>query len=178
MISGSVARRYAKALYELASQEGGVEDAAASLEQLATAVGDLDEGTLSPGVLDADARQKLGAALAAPFGGGTLGKFIQLLADRDRLEILPNIHEWFERIRDEADGRVRLTVTSATELDAGEIDSVVAAFKKIAGGNVTAEVNTDPSLLGGAVVEVQGRVYDGSIKTRLTRLAAKMAGDA
>jgi len=179
MIAGAVARRYAKALYELANEEGGVEEVGQALAQLAQAVASAEEGALAPGILDRDSRRKLGTALAAPVGAGTtLGKFVRLVAERDRIATLPAINEWFVRIRDRAAGRVRLTLKAATALEQSQIDAVVAAFGNITDGNITAEVETDPSLLGGAVVELEGRVFDGSVKTRLTRLAARMAGDS
>jgi F-type H+-transporting ATPase subunit delta len=117
--------------------------------------------------------------LAVPVGvDTTLGKFVRLLAERDRLATLPAIQEWFVRIQDRAAGRVRLSLKAATALDQSQIDAVVAAFTNVTDGNITAEVETDSSLLGGAVVELEGRVFDGSVKTRLTRLAARMAGDS
>lgn len=179
MIAGSVARRYAKALYELASEEGSLEQVGLALSELAPAIASADEGALTPGVLDRDSRRRLGAALAVPVGPDTtLGKFVRLLAERDRLATLPAIQEWFVRIQDRAAGRVRLSLKAATALDQSQIDAVVAAFRNVTDGNITAEVETDSSLLGGAVVELEGRVFDGSVKTRLTRLAARMAGDS
>lgn len=179
MIAGAVARRYAKALFELASEDGSLADVTSSMGELAAAVASADEGSLTPGVLDRDARRKLGAALAAPIGvDTTLGKFVRLLTERDRLSTLPAINDWLIRIVDREAGRVRLTLKAATPLDKAQIDAVVAAFSKVTDGRITAEVETDSSLLGGAVVELEGRVFDGSVKTRLTRLAARMAGDS
>jgi F-type H+-transporting ATPase subunit delta len=179
VISGSIARRYAKALHDLAAEEGLVAEVGAALASFAEAIAAVDDGSLAPGVLDGDARAKMGAALAAPLGAQTtLAKFVQLLAARDRLAALPSIHEHFIRIDDRAAGRVRLTVTTAAPLEQSQIDAVVAAFRSLTGGNAVPRVRTDPEMLGGAVVEIEGRVYDGSVKTRLSRLAARMAGDA
>jgi F-type H+-transporting ATPase subunit delta len=179
MISGSVARRYAKALYELVDEEGGVAETAAALSELAQAIESLDDGTLAPGLLDGDERRRLALALAAPVGvETTLGKFVRLLSERDRVGILPSIHEWFVRIEDRAAGRVRLTLRAAAPLEQSQVDSVVAAFGKITDGNIAASVETDADLIGGALVELEGRVFDGSVKTKLTRLAARMAGDS
>ena len=179
MTAGSVARRYAKALHDLASEDGSVDESAAALASLAEAVQSLDAGALASGVLDAESRRKLGSALATPFGAATtLGRFVRLLAERDRLSALPAIHEWYVRINDRAAGRVRLAVKTATPLDQSQIDAVIGAFRSVAGGKIVPQVETDPTILGGAIVEVEGRVYDGSVKTRLSRLAARMAGEA
>ena len=178
MTPGAAARRYARALHDLAREEGNVEDVAAALGELAEAVEGAAEGSLLPGVLDGDSRARLGNALAAPFGAATtLGKFIRLIAERDRISELPGVHHWFQKQLDVDAGRVRASITTATAPTQAELDSIVATFRRGAGREVIAEVTTDERLLGGVIVELEGRVYDGSIRTRLARLAARMAGD-
>lgn len=177
MTPGSVARRYAKALYELAAEEGSVEQIATALAEIATAVAGIDANSLAPGVLDAASRRALGEALAGPVGpDSTLGKFLRLIVERDRVTELPGVQFWFVKRLDEEAGRVRATVTAANELTDSQTESIVAVFRPIAGRDVLPEVSSDPDLLGGAIVELEGRVYDGSVKTRLARLAARMAG--
>lgn len=177
MTPGSAARRYARALYELAREEGRLDDSAAALAAVADAVAAAPAGVLVPGVLGGDARAKLGAALAAPFGSETtFGKFLRLMAARDRLSELPGVYHWFVKRLDEDAGRVRASITAASQPSAEELESILATFRRVAGREVVAEVTTDDGLLGGAIVEVEGRVYDGSVRTRLTRLAARMSG--
>jgi F-type H+-transporting ATPase subunit delta len=174
---GSVARRYAKALYELAAEEGAVDAIGQALAALAEAVKGVPAEQLAPGVLDAEARRKLGRALATPVGvDTTLGKFLRVVAERDRVSELPGVYYWYVKRLDEEAGRVRAGITSAVELRPNELQAVLGAFGKLAGREVVPEVVTDPELLGGVVVELEGRVYDGSVRTRLARLAAKMAG--
>lgn len=179
MTPGSVARRYAKALYELALEDGSVAEIANALSELATAVRQIPADQIAPGVLDGDARRKLGQALAEPVGRDTtLGRFLQVLASNDRLSELPGVYYWFVKRVDEDAGRVRAVVTSAAVLAPNQLDAVVSAFAKLAGREVVPEATTDSDLLGGVIVELEGRVYDGSIRTRLARLAARMAGAA
>ncbi|MEE8310912.1 MAG: ATP synthase F1 subunit delta [Candidatus Binatia bacterium] len=178
MTPGSAARRYARALHDLAREEGNVDDVASALGEIAEAVQGAVEGTLSPGALGPDSRARLGSALAAPFGvETTLGKFLRLVAERDRISDLPGVHHWFLKQLDEEEGRVRASITTATTPTAEELDSIVATFRRGAGREVVAEVTTDEKLLGGVIVELEGRVYDGSIRTRLARLAARMSGE-
>ena len=177
MTAGAIARRYAKALYELVSQEGKTAETAEALEQLAVGVRDTDTTQLGPGMLDLASRRKLGAALAAPMGAtSTLGKFVQVLADRGRLGELAGIQQHFLKLDDEANGRVRVDVTTAEPLGGAELEALLARFRAIAGRDVVPEVKVDPDLLGGAVVELEGKVYDGSIRSRLRRLTDQMAG--
>lgn len=178
MTPGSAARRYARALHDLAREEGNVVEVASALREIAEAVQGAAERTLSPGALDADSRARLGSALAAPLGADTtLGKFLRLVAERDRISELPGVYYWFLKQLDEDEGRVRASITTAAVPTAEELDAIVATFRRGAGRDVIAEVTTDESLLGGVIVELEGRVYDGSIRTRLVRLAARMSGE-
>ena len=177
MTAGSVARRYAKALYELATEDNAVGEIGAALSEVAKAVSEIGADALREEALDADARSAIGNALAAKVGrDGTLGKFFKLVADRDRLGRLPQIAQWYAKLADEAAGRVEVGITAAGKLAEPQIEAIRAAFKQIAKREVVARIDTDPELLGGAIVELDGRVYDGSIRSALARLASRMAG--
>lgn len=178
MTSGSAARRYARALYALAGEEGKVAETGSSLGELATAVAEVG-AVLAPGLLDGEAREKLGRRMAAAVGqDSTLGKFIRLLALRDRLAELPTIDRFYVALRDSDEGCVRMKVTTATELKEADVRRLVEGFSDKTEGKILTETVVDESILGGAVVELEGRVYDGSVKTYLARLAQRMAGDA
>ncbi len=178
MTGGSVARRYAKALYELGVEAGNVEEIAAALGEIATGVASLGDRELAAGMLNRGARQQLGRALAARIGADSiLAKFIQVVALRDRLAVLPAVHHWMVKLQDQAAGRVRMTITAASELDSSEREQLLAVFAQRAGASVVAADKVDPEIVGGAIVELEGRVYDGSVKTRIARLAANMAGE-
>jgi len=178
VISGSLAKRYAKALFSLAAEEGNVDEVAGALEQLATGIAEIDAEWFAPGVLEQDTVRRLGEALASPLGRDTtLGRFVRLLSVRERLALLPEIRAWFVRMEDQAAGRARLAVSSARQLDEAEVRDVCAAFARLADREVIPQTSVDPELIGGIVVELEGRVYDGSVKTHLARLAARMAGE-
>lgn len=177
MTGGSVARRWAKALFELAEENGRLDEVGAGLAEIAVAVGEFDHAVLAPGHLAAGARRRLGAELAAKVGTDSeFGRFLRLLAERDRLAELEGISRWFEKMGDEKAGRVRMKVLTATPIEEAELARLSDAFSGIAGCEVVAETGTDPALIAGAVVELEGRVYDGSVRSRLERLSARMAG--
>jgi F-type H+-transporting ATPase subunit delta len=177
MTAGSVARRYAKALYELATEDKAVVEIGAALSEVGAAVSEAGADALREGALDADARSAIGDALAGKVGrDGTLGKFLKLVADRDRLGRLPEIAQWYAKLADEAAGRVEVSITAAGALAEPQVEAIRAAFKKIAKREIVARIDTDAEILGGAIVELDGRVYDGSVRTALARLAARMAG--
>lgn len=177
MSSGAVARRYARALFELASEAGSVESVAAGLSGLAEAVDGLDAGALAPGLLSAGQRDQLAKALGTHVGLDTLlGRFVAVLAGNDRLGELPGVHDWFQRMEDEAAGRVRIRVRSASPLPEEARAALRSRFAVITGRKVLETVELDDALLGGLTVEAEGRVYDGSIRTQLARLERRMAG--
>jgi len=179
MTSGSIARRYARALFELAKESSSEGEVTAALGELAAAVESLEPGSLAPGLLTAAQRQKLADALAERLGRDQLmGRFLAVLAANDRLEQLPGIRDGFRRLEDEAAGRVRVAVRSASPLSDAERASLRQAFEKVTSRQVLDTVEVDPELLGGLTVESEGTVYDGSIRTLLARLERRMAGQA
>jgi len=81
----------------------------------------------------------------------------------------------FEELRAEADRVVKAKVTSATELPAGELDTIKAALKKRFGREVEVETAVDASLIGGAVIDAGDVVIDGSLRGKLSRLQTALA---
>jgi F-type H+-transporting ATPase subunit delta len=133
MSPGALTRRYAKALYELAREEDSAESVGRSLREVATAVAEARREGFTEGVLDAKARQKIGEELARKVvRESTLGKFLRLVAERDRLAALPEIADWYEKLEDEAAGRVRLAITAAADLTPADLDAFRTAFRSLA----------------------------------------------
>lgn len=177
MTGGSLGRRYARSLFDLASESSSVEETGGGLQELAAAVEGLEPGTLSRGHLSQGQRRLLAEAMAARAGAGSLlGRFLGVLAENDRLEQLPSIRAWYERMQDEAEGRVRIRVRTASVLRDEEREALRRRFSEITGRKIVDAVEIDDSLIGGLSVEVDGRVYDGSIRTQLARIERLMVG--
>lgn len=178
MTPGAVARRYGRALFELARDAGDVESIGELLAIVASAVSSLEPGTLAPGLLTLQQRQQLAAALAPMFGSLPLmSRFVGVLAENDRLGQIPSIARTYQRLGDDAAGRVRVRVRSASPLTDSELDSIRRSLERVTGHLVVPELETDDHLIGGVTVETQGRVYDGSIRTQLALLERRMAGE-
>ena len=182
MISGAAARRYARALFSLVGEENRVQETGQELAQLADGLGCLEGDPLAAGRMGLAQRERIAAAMVAGVGeGSTIGRFVRLLAKKDRLAELPAINDYYQAMEDEVEGRVRIAVRSASELTKAELDSIAQRFTDLAGGRaggtVLPELEVDPDLLGGVEVDVQGRVFDGSVRTRLRRLARSMGGN-
>jgi len=177
-MSGSVARRYAKALFEVVEAEQALEQTAAELQLLrALAEDDQIADALANPLLSATSRRNLVRTIADTLKvSQTTRNFLGLLADHRRLDQLAGIAVQFERILDARLNRVRATITSAVALSDAQRQAIVAAFEQKLGRNVLAETRVDAELLGGVLVDVAGTIYDGSVRTQLHALAQRIAG--
>ena len=179
-MTGAVARRYAKALFALAKEEQALEQTAEQLQRMAALVDDPAIGpTLRSPLLSTEHRRQLAQTLARDLSlSDLLTRFVGVLGDQQRLNQLPAMAEHFQLLLDQELGRVRITVRSARTLDAQQQEQVAAAFARLTGKHVVPTAAVDPELLGGVVVEVGSKVYDGSVRTQLERLAKEIGGTA
>lgn len=174
----AVAKRYAKALFALGAELGEGESIGRELDRVAQAfaAGAL-QGFANDTTLDRSTRRAVTARVSETLGvSRLLGNFLALLAANNRLQHLPAIHSQYERLEDRALGRVRARVLSAQPLSEESRARVHEIFERQTGKRVIAETAVAPELLGGAVVEIQGRVFDGSLRTRLDRLKRSLSG--
>jgi len=87
-----------------------------------------------------------------------------------RLSVLPQISESYGAFADELSGVIRPTLSSGLPLDAGQIEEIRSALAKSTGKKVELKVEVDPSLIGGVVTKIGGKVFDGSVRTQLARI--------
>jgi F-type H+-transporting ATPase subunit delta len=91
--------------------------------------------------------------------------------------MLEEIQEAFSRILDARQGITQASVSSATELNAKEREELTVALGRLTGEKVQADFTTDSALIGGAVVRIGSTIYDGSVRTQLERLRARMISE-
>jgi len=189
MIVGSIARRYAKALFSLADEKGKVEQWAKGLEVLRHLLTwpELREAVSNPS-LEKDQRRAIASGLPAAvelaspklLTGAALGleedvrNLLLLLADRNRLAYLPAILDDYRALADQRLGRVRARVTSAVPLGEDESRSIAAKLSAAAKAEVIVETAVDPAILGGVIAQVGSMVYDGSVHSQLEELRRAM----
>ena len=177
MIVGSIARRYAKALFSLADEQGQVEQWSSGLEALGrtlSASPELREALSSP-LFEKDHRRnvigEIGKGLGLP---AQAQSFLLLLGDRDRLAYLPAIITNFRDLADARLGRIRAKVTSAVPLSPEEAKRIAEKLAQAEKAEVIVETAVDPALLGGVVAQVGSMVYDGSVRSQLEELRRAM----
>lgn len=177
MKSGSLARRYAKALIAI-----GIEDKSYELigRELAT-FAELLEGhrglatTLSNPSYSLDKRRAvLNELLKKLTPSKTVHNFLQLALDRDRIAYVPDISREYEAMADEHAGRVRAEVVAAKQADLQQLDQLKKALETRMGKQVVLSTRVDPALIAGKVTRIGSTIFDGSIRTRLEQLGTDL----
>lgn len=177
-MTGRLAKRYARALFQLAREESMLEGVGAELGRATSAFANPRlRAVLSSPVLQASERLHLCSQVVDALAvSRTVANLLRLMAQRDRLALLGDVGRAYERLLDEEVGRLRIGVRSAVELGAAEVEQVLALARQLTKQqNIIANVIVDPGLIGGVLIDIKGTVYDGTVKTRLERLAQEMA---
>ncbi len=179
-MTGAVSRRYAKAVFALAKEAHALEQTADQLNRTAALVRDPEVGpVLGSPLLSLQRRRELAGLLTRELSlSDLLARFVGVLADHHRLNQLRAIADEFQRLLDQELGRVRITIRTARGLPADQQQAITGAFTRLTGKQVVPTTVVDPELLGGVVVEVGAKIYDGSVRSQLERLAKTLGGSA
>lgn len=173
MIPGSVAKRYAKALVEVAAASNELDGVRRDLHALADLLRkhrDLRQFVANPSVSRLDAGEVIKDIGTAMEVKPLTATFLQILLEGGRLAGLEAVLRAYELLVDERLGRVKAVVTSAAPLEADAQERLRQRLGDVTGKDVYLELRQDPALLGGVVTQIGSRVYDGSLKTQLVRL--------
>jgi F-type H+-transporting ATPase subunit delta len=175
--SGAAARRYARALFALAREEGRVEELRReldALDELLARSAELRHAILRP-LFPSPARRQVLRALCERLGSSdTLRRFCSFLVDQRRVVELEAIRAAYAALADEAAGRVRARVVSASPLSDAQRERLRRALAARTGQELELDLEVDESLLGGAVASVGDLVFDGSLRTQLEQLRASL----
>jgi F-type H+-transporting ATPase subunit delta len=170
MIAGSLARRYARALFDVGADKGTFERLGDEIDALAKsyeASRDLVEALTNPIFPRSQRQAVLEAVLEKAAVSPTVRHFVLLLLEAERIPYLPAIARELRTLVDQKAGRVHAEVTSATELEPGHVQKIQSALERLSGKSVVLETHQDPELLGGVVAKMGDIVYDGSVRTQL-----------
>lgn len=171
------ARRYAKALYELADETRQVDKVRGDLAALASALDASAElrAVMSNPAFTPDQKKNVIVRVAERLGAHKhVTSTLQLLVDRGRIGELGELSIAFGALAERRSGRVQAEVVSATPLDVGYCARLEKTLRELTGREVTLVKRTDPSLIGGIVTRIGDTVFDGSIANRLKDLEASL----
>lgn len=173
-LSGSSARRYAEALYQIAVSEKAVDDFAASFQRLQQAIsGEVLRALRNPGVPLRSRRAAIDAATASE--PKAIRSLLALLLERERIALFPQVAAAYIDLVERRAGIVKGKVTTATELSASEREDLVRRLERSSGKKIRATFAVDESLIGGAKVQVGDRLIDSSLKAQLDELRRELA---
>ena len=168
------ATRYAQAAFPVARRQDQIDAWIAALDGAAALFQDRRaQQILTSPVVPPD--RKL-AALGELLPGvpPEVRNFLEILAHRDRLELIPEIATQFRRLANEERGIAVAQVTTAIPLDQTQRELIAARLSARIGKQVTLEERIDPSILGGVVAQIGDDVIDGSVRGRLERLRRRL----
>jgi F-type H+-transporting ATPase subunit delta len=177
----SIARRYAAALFEVATKAGTLDQTGRELAGIAAAIAghdDLRHVLASPAVPAERKKAAIDALMKAGRVSGDVRRLFEMLAERERLMLVPDVAAAFEATLLGARRVVRAEVVTAVPLEEKSRAALAQALGRAAGAEVTVTARTDGSILGGVVATVGSVVYDGSVTGQLDRLRQKLVADA
>ena len=171
----TIARPYAEAVFKLAQQSGTLDQWSQVLSRIAAFAGHPDVVTLlgDPKLTDTQRVQLFFDVI----GGDVtpeVRNFVQVLAENNRLVLLPEIQQRFEDYKNDVQGVVDAQIDSAFPLDDAQLRMLVSDLERRFKRRINPHVNVDSSLIGGVKVVVGDTVIDGSIRGRLAGMSAAL----
>jgi F-type H+-transporting ATPase subunit delta len=173
------ARRYAKALFQAAREAGTTEAVGTELAAFQDAIAAFPEvrDVLSrPWIKPAD-RRGIALAIAEKAGAGRLARnFAGLIAERGRIDHLPEMAAAYRALLDEGLGQARVQVRSRVALGPEARRQLAARLGEMLGKRIILDEQVDQGLLGGFIAQVGGLILDGSLDGQLGRMRERLAG--
>jgi len=171
-----VAKRYANALFELATEQNLVETVEHDLQVVKKEyVGNLELNKFlqHPGITKESKKSVLNDTFASI--SETVLNLVFLLVDRGRISTISNLVTEYVKIADETRNIADATVYSVTAMSSEELDKIGALFaSKLGKNSIRLKNEIDPSLIGGYKVRVGNRIFDGSLKNKLVRIEREL----
>ena len=171
----TLARPYARAAFEHARVAGELAQWQDALEQLAAVTRDNKVSVMlkSPSQTAQQRAENL-AALIGDSLPASVVNLLMIMADNGRLSLLPEVAALFEQFKQAVESTVTVVVTSAYPLSDDETRVLSETMTSKLDRSVTLTSETDPSLLGGAIIRADDLVIDGSVRGRLDKLAGAL----
>lgn len=171
----TLARPYAEAVFRLADDGGKLAPWSDTLAAMANVAGhpEVRDCIGNPG-LTAEQVYGLFVSLLRREIDTEAQNFVRVLVANDRLALLPQIHEMFERLRHEREGVLDAEIGTAFALDDAQVKDLVAGLEAKFKRRINPHINVDKELIGGVKIAIGDEVIDGSIRGRLAAMAAAL----
>lgn len=177
MKSSSIGRRYAKALLELAEANKQTERVQKDLAEFAETfekTRDLREVFENPKVSREERKKVITAVLDRMAVAPIVKSALLMLADRGRMRFVVDVAESFQTLAEARAGRIRAEVVTAVAMPDAYYTELTKVLEQVTGKKVALVKTQDPSIIAGVVTRVGDKVFDGSVRARLTELKERM----
>jgi F-type H+-transporting ATPase subunit delta len=171
-----LAQVYARALFQVALEQGKLDELREQLAQFADALDQNRELAVfffSPYFSTAEKQQALGGLLDG--ADEALLNFLSLLIENHRMPVIFRIRQEYERLWEEENKTLPVQITSAIALDEATTASLGKTIGERAGRKVNLAAHVDPDILGGIIIRVGNSILDASIRNRLEQLRRHVA---
>ncbi|PYU12380.1 MAG: F0F1 ATP synthase subunit delta [Acidobacteria bacterium] len=176
----SASLQYANALADIALEQGASEPAAKQLESFAAAYeesAELRTFLASPAV-SVEAKHEVLEKISNRLGASKIIRnFLFVIADHRRTQLIPEIVATFQQVLRQRQGMAEAEISSAVELTSAQKKELAATLARVTGKKIEPKYSLDPALLGGAVVRIGDTIYDGSLRSRLNEMRARLASE-
>jgi F-type H+-transporting ATPase subunit delta len=170
MVTGSLSRRYARAMFQLGTSNGNLEKLGQDLRDLSAAMktsSELVDLLTNPVVRRSDRKRVLDAILARFNAHEHSKNLVNILLEGERMAYAPAISRELDAMIDVRAGKIAAEVTSATALTSVQLASITSALERLSGKTVTITKREDPAILGGVIAKLGDVIYDGSVRSQL-----------
>jgi len=172
VISLTISRKYARAFLQIGQKEGNFEALGRELDQLQELLQKNKElrSVLFSFAYPALTRKKIAGTLAQILGlSKTTRDFLNLLIDRERMDHFSEIVKSYQTLCDEVTNRIRATLVTPADLPSDRAEEIKKQLESRTGKEVILSLERDSSLIGGALTRIGNVIYDGSLKTQLSK---------
>lgn len=178
MSAEKVGKRYAKALFDEATQTGSLDAVYADLNVLNNALNSSKElkSMFKSPIIPTSKKQAVTTQIFADKISATTGKFLHLLLVNNRENYITDVFKAFFFLYNEKKGISEVTVITAIDLDANSEQKIINFIKEKSGyPNVKINKQVDPSIMGGFIVDFGGKLYDNSVKYKLNKIQKEIS---
>jgi ATP synthase F1 delta subunit len=171
-----IARVYARSLFEVAREQDKLDVVREQLGQFADALAEsreLEVFFFSP--YFSTGEKKDGLHRAVEGADDIVRNFLELLVENHRMPVVFRVRREYDRLWEDANQLLPVTVTSAVALDEGVAQRIGDEIGRQTGRTVELTSTVDPDVIGGLVVRVGNSILDASIRTRLEQLRKQVA---
>jgi F-type H+-transporting ATPase subunit delta len=176
----SASLQYANALADIALEQGAASAAGKQLSDFVAAYKSSAElrNVLASPAVTREEKHAVVERIAERLGAGKiLQNFLRTVIDHRRAHQLPEMADTFQEVVRQREGIAEAEFSSAVELSAAQKRQLSQTLERITGKKIESRFTLDPALLGGAVVRIGSTIYDGSLRSGLNALRARLAAE-